>query len=708
MNKTKIKILALSILISMLSLITVSNFFDRFENQFTDLKFKGRYHGKARESSIKDIVIVDIDSRSVKKLGKYFEWPRTFLAETVKNLAKKKSKVVGFDLLFNQSRFADDDSIFCENISNANNVVVGYNFQAEDSSSFIYADSVGIEINSIVNFENNAFYAESEDILDYGSRNIISSANSSGNVGITSDDDGVIRRISLFRKYRGKLYPSFALVMCMNYLGIEKEDVVFNDKESLILHNAQVDSVKQDIVIPLDSENKMLIHYKGTWKTYLTVPFYDIYKNRIGRKTFRNNIVLIGASLRGLMDLRSTPVQRHLPGVEVHANIINTIIKSDFISEVDQIYIILIMLLLSLIVNLLVTSRLHMFFSTMFVIISSVVYYKLSFYLFDNENILIDITRPIYAIIFSFLTTYTISYYNENKSKKLIKSTLGRYVPEVVSKEMLKNPDLLKVGGEKKEITMMFSDIRGFTSYSEKTDPKTLVEFLNHYLKEMTKVVKQNKGTLDKYMGDAVICFFGAPLDCDHPRLACKSALNMHENLESMRPHIKDEIFRDIQIGIGINTDIVTVGNIGSDELFDYTAIGDGMNLASRLEGLNKYYGTKILVSGTTFEYVKDDFIVREVDLVSVKGKVKPVRIYELIDFKDGKFFTDDVKEKLEIYNKGLNLYRDGEFSEAKNVFTEVAEKYRDKTSEMLVYRCEQMITDPPIDWNGVWKMEGK
>ncbi|MCK5760792.1 MAG: adenylate/guanylate cyclase domain-containing protein, partial [Candidatus Delongbacteria bacterium] len=498
------------------------------------------------------------------------------------------------------------------------------------------------------------------------------------------------------------------LVMCMNYLGIEKEDVVFNDKESLILHNAQVDSVKQDIVIPLDSENKMLIHYKGTWKTYLTVPFYDIYKNRIGRKTFRNNIVLIGASLRGLMDLRSTPVQRHLPGVEVHANIINTIIKSDFISEVDQIYIILIMLLLSLIVNLLVTSRLHMFFSTMFVIISSVVYYKLSFYLFDNENILIDITRPIYAIIFSFLTTYTISYYNENKSKKLIKSTLGRYVPEVVSKEMLKNPDLLKVGGEKKEITMMFSDIRGFTSYSEKTDPKTLVEFLNHYLKEMTKVVKQNKGTLDKYMGDAVICFFGAPLDCDHPRLACKSALNMHENLESMRPHIKDEIFRDIQIGIGINTDIVTVGNIGSDELFDYTAIGDGMNLASRLEGLNKYYGTKILVSGTTFEYVKDDFIVREVDLVSVKGKVKPVRIYELIDFKDGKFFTDDVKEKLEIYNKGLNLYRDGEFSEAKNVFTEVAEKYRDKTSEMLVYRCEQMITDPPIDWNGVWKMEGK
>lgn len=707
MNKTKMKVLALSILISMLSMITVTKFFDRFENQFTDLKFKGRYYDKVRENSIKDIVVVDIDSRSVSKLGKYFEWPRTFLAETVKNLAKKKSKVIGFDLLFNQSRFAEDDSIFCENISNAGNVVAGYNFQAEDRYSFIYADTVNAEINSIVNFENNGFFAESEDILDYGSRNIISSANSSGNVGITSDDDGVIRRISLFREYRGKLYPSFALVMCMNYLGIEKKDVIFNDKKSLILQNAQIDSTKQDIVIPLDSENRMLIHYRGTWKTYRTVSFYDIYKNRLGRKTFKNNIVLLGTSLRGLMDLRSTPLQ-YLPGVEVHANIINTIIKNDFINEIDMVYIILIMLFLSLVVNLLVTSRLHMFFSTMFVIISSIVYYKLSFYLFNNENILIDITRPIYAIVFSFLTTYIISYYNENKSKKFIKSTLGRYVPEVVSKEMLKNPDLLKVGGMKKEITMMFSDIRGFTSYSEKTDPKSLVEFLNHYLKEMTKVVKLNQGTLDKYMGDAVICFFGAPLDCDHPKLACKSALDMLESLDNMRPHIKDEIFRDIEIGLGVNTDVVTVGNIGSDELFDYTAIGDGMNLASRLEGLNKYYGTKILVSDTTYEYVKDEFIFREVDLVSVKGKVKPVRIYELIDFKDKKVISDKVWEKLNIYNKGLKLYRAGDFKEAKSVFAEVAEKYKDKTSELLVYRCEQMIADPPVDWKGVWKMEGK
>jgi adenylate cyclase len=494
----------------------------------------------------------------------------------------------------------------------------------------------------------------------------------------------------------------------MKYLGLEKDDIVFNDKESLILKNAQVDSVKQDIVIPLDSKNRMLIHYKGTWKTYRTVSFYDIMKNRLGKKTFKNNIVLLGSSLRGLMDLRSTPIQKQLPGVEVHANIINTIIKNDFITEIGLLYIVLIMLFLSLIVNLLVSSRLHMIFSTIFVILASITYYKLSFYLFNNENILLDITRPIYSIIFSFLITYTISYYNENKSKKFIKSTLGRYVPDVVSKEMLKNPDLMKVGGVKKEITMMFSDIRGFTSYSEKTDPKTLVEFLNHYLKEMTKVVKLNQGTLDKYMGDAVICFFGAPLDCDHPKLACKSALNMLENLDNMRPHIKDEIFRDIEIGLGINTDVVTVGNIGSDELFDYTAIGDGMNLASRLEGLNKYYGTKILTSGTTYEYVKDDFIFREVDLVSVKGKVKPVRIYELIDFKDKKVISDEVWKKLNVYNKGLKLYRDGKFSEAKSVFAELAEKYKDKTSELLVYRCEQMIADPPVEWNGVWKMEGK
>lgn len=692
----------------MLSLITVTNFFDRFENQFTDLKFKERYYDKVRENSIDDIVITDIDSRSVDKLGKYFEWPRTYLAETVKNLAKGKSKVVGFDLLFDRSRFTEDDSILCETISNADNVVAGYNFQMEDKYDFIYADTVETGIPSIINFEDPGFFSESKDILDYGSKDIISSATSSGFLGITSDEDGVFRRTPLIRKYLGKLYPALSLVVCMKYLGVSESDIVFNDKKSIVLKNATIDSVKKDITIPLDNENRMLIHYKGTWKTYRTVSFYDVMKNRVGRKTFKNNIILLGSSLRGLMDLRSTPIQKDFPGVEVHANIINTIIKNDFISEVDLIYIILIMLLLSLIVNLLVTSRLHMFFSTMFVIISSITYYKLSFYLFNTENILLDITRPIYSIVFSFLVTYTISYYNENKSKKFIKSTLGRYVPEVVSKEMLKNPDLLKVGGVKKEITMMFSDIRGFTSYSEKTDPKTLVEFLNHYLKEMTKVIKLNQGTLDKYMGDAVICFFGAPLDCDHPHLACRSALNMLENLDEMRPHIKDEIFRDIEIGLGINTDVVTVGNIGSDELFDYTAIGDGMNLASRLEGLNKYYGTKILTSGTTYEYVKDDFIFREIDLVSVKGKNKPVRIYELIDFKDGKLFTVEVKEKLNIYNRGLNLYREGDFKQARMVFAEVAEKYKDKTSEMLVYRCEQMIADPPVDWKGVWKMEGK
>ncbi|HAQ60466.1 TPA: adenylate/guanylate cyclase domain-containing protein [Candidatus Delongbacteria bacterium] len=277
----------------------------------------------------------------------------------------------------------------------------------------------------------------------------------------------------------------------------------------------------------------------------------------------------------------------------------------------------------------------------------------------------------------------------------------------MVSKEILKNPDRFKLGGEKKEITMMFSDIRSFTSYSEKVDPKELVSFLNIYLSRMTGVIKRNKGTLDKYMGDAVICFFGAPLEIDHPYLACKTALETMEELKKLKSELQSETFKSIDIGIGFNTDTVTVGNIGSDDLFDYTAIGDGMNLASRLEGLNKYYGTNILTSGNTYEKVKDRFIFRELDDVSVKGKDKSVRMYELLG-EIGDRIDEKVLKKAEKYSEALKIYRKGDFKSAYVIFEEIVSEFGDRSSEVMRERCELMIKEPPSDWKGVWKMDSK
>jgi len=327
--------------------------------------------------------------------------------------------------------------------------------------------------------------------------------------------------------------------------------------------------------------------------------------------------------------------------------------------------------------------------------------------LFFEKNYIIDTTRPLIALIFTFLTSYLLSYYKENKAKKFIKATLGKYVPEVVSKEILKNPEKFKLGGEKKEITMMFSDIRNFTSYSEKVDPKELVGFLNIYLKRMTGVIKRNQGTLDKYMGDAVICFFGAPLDVDHPYCACKAALETMSELKKLKDELNSDTFKSIDIGVGFNTDTVTVGNIGSEDLFDYTAIGDGMNLASRLEGLNKYYGTNILTSDTTYNYVKDKFVFRELDDVSVKGKDKSVKIYELLGETSDKI-NSMILRKAEKYSIALALYRRGDFVEAGEKFNSIAEEYNDKASKVMRERCLLMVNEPPSEWNGVWKMDSK
>lgn len=705
MKSNFLKYLALSFILSSLSLLSMLDFFDRFENQIYDLRFKQKYYGQVEEGSLTDVVIVDIDARSAQKLGKYYEWPRSYFASAVDVLSNAGTSVMAFDILFDRSNYPDQDSILSASFTNAGNVITGFNFEYEDKENFIYADSSGCRINNAeVIHSEKSFSAEEFDIMNCGAENILGSAMTNGYLGIDSDDDGVIRKVQLVKKYKGEYYPSQAMTICMKIMDADADSFRLKDGESISFVS---NKCGKEIKIPVDENNQMLIHYKGPWRTFRTVSFYDVMENRIGKKTFRDKPVIIGSSLRGLMDLRSTPIQKHLPGVEVHANIINTILNQDFISKSGRELTLMIMLLAIIFTAAIIFSRLNILVSTAIIMLIGFLYYKLTGLLFFEKNYVLDTTRPIIALFFTFLVSYLISYYKENKAKKFIRTTLGKYVPEVVSKEILKNPDRFKLGGEKKEITMMFSDIRNFTSYSEKVDPKELVSFLNIYLSRMTSVIKRNKGTLDKYMGDAVICFFGAPLDVDHSYLACKTALETMEELKKLKSELQSETFKSIDIGIGFNTDTVTVGNIGSDDLFDYTAIGDGMNLASRLEGLNKYYGTNILTSGNTYEKVKDRFVFRELDDVSVKGKDKSVRMYELLG-EIGDRIDEKVLKKAEKYSEALKIYRKGDFKAAKVLFEEMIREFNDKSSEVMLERCELMINEPPAEWKGVWKMDSK
>ncbi len=705
MNNIYVKYLVLSFILSSLSLLTIFGFFDRFENQIYDIRFTERYYGKSEEGSLRDIVIVDIDTRSSDRLGKYFEWPRSYFAKAVDRLSESGAGTTAFDILFDTSRFYDQDSILVESVISAGNVITGYSFEFEDRDNFIYADTLDASpLNAVAFNPENDFIVEQFPVMGIGSRNILDASAGNGFLGIDSDPDGVIRRVQLVKKYMGLYYPSFAFTLALRTLEADHETVKFENGKYIEFYSG----IKgENIRIPLDRDNYMYIHYKGTWRTFRTVSFYDVMKSRVGKRTFRDKPVLIGSSLRGLMDLRSTPVQKHFPGVEVQASILNTILTGDFIYRSPKGLTVFIMIVMIILASAIIFTRLNIAFSTFIILVFGWGYYLIAARLFNQNNYVLDLTRPLFALFFAFLTAYTLKYYKENKAKRFIRATLGKYVPENVSREILKDPGRFKPGGEKKEITMLFSDIRSFTSYSEKTDPEELVGFLNIYLKKMTGVIKTNKGTLDKYMGDAIICFFGAPVENDHAYHACESALGMMSELKILKKELEKDTFRNIDIGIGINTDVVTVGNIGSDDLFDYTAIGDGMNLASRLEGLNKYYGTNILISGNTYEKVKDRFIFRELDEVSVKGKGKPVKMFELLSRIENR--TDEKTEEKRLkYSEALDLYKSGDFIRAKKLFSSLADGYGDVSSELMARRCGVMIQQPPSDWKGVWKMEGK
>jgi len=728
MNK-QLKYSIISFSIALLSFTTLFKYFDSFENILEDARFKNKYAtGSVREGSIKDIVIVDMDGRSEKKYGNYFTWERRKLyAKVIKNLTKKKAKSINFDILLPQYKKNDNDSIFQESIEASKRTILGYNFELKDLSYFVYPDSVPPKNSKPVrnSISAKSFFSPKWDKIDLGSKNFHNFSKESGFLNMIHDDDGVIRSSPLFVSYLNHLYPSLSLQVALDYYNVNVDSLTLNNKESIIIRNAKADkdSIARDIRIPLDSENKMIIHYKGTWKTYRTVSFYDIAENRIGRKTLKNKIALIGTSLRGLFDLRSTPVQENIPGVEVHANVINTIIKEDFIERADKLYISIIMILFMTLTIYLVFNRLSIYFSTMIIVANSITYYFLSVKLFTDYNILLDQSRPMYAVIFSFIIAYVIKFYLEEQDKKLVKNTLGRYVPETVSNIMLKDSSKMILGGERKVISMFFSDIRSFTTMSEQVKPDILVKFLNNYLTKMTALIKKYEGTIDKYEGDAIICFFGAPLDDPlHPINACHTALDMLDALEILKSNEKDivdPIFKDVKVGIGINSGDVTVGNIGSDELFDYTAIGDHMNLASRIEGLTKQYGVDILISEDTKNMIGDDiFITRKVDSVNPKGKNKAVTIYELIGNRAG-IKTNKIKLYYEIkerYDKALLFYLGGEFAEAIPLFRDILDNTtNDKPSSILLNRCEKMIldeknnkTEDMLKWSGVWEMEEK
>jgi adenylate cyclase len=338
--------------------------------------------------------------------------------------------------------------------------------------------------------------------------------------------------------------------------------------------------------------------------------------------------------------------------------------------------------------------------------------FEISIVVFSNSNVLINVVNPSLAIVFAYFGTAVYQYLTERQQKAVIKNMFGHYINATVVNELVANPEKARLGGDRRELTVFFSDIASFTTVSEQfqAKPEGLVALLNEYLDEMTHLVLKYEGTLDKYEGDAIMAFWGAPLpQKDHALRTCLASLEMQKRLAVLRSKWTKEGRPALTVRIGINTGIMIVGNMGGKDRFDYTVIGDSVNLASRLESANKQYNSNIMISDFTFSQVKGKVIVRELDLIQVKGKSEPVKVYELLGTAD-MALTDNQRQALELYHEGLKLYRDRKWEESIAYMQQVYSL--DETCYAAQIYTERanlyQITPPPDDWNGVFVMTSK
>ena len=424
---------------------------------------------------------------------------------------------------------------------------------------------------------------------------------------------------------------------------------------------------------------------------------------------FKDSIVLVGATAIGIYDMRITPFGVSFPGIEIHANVIDNILSQDFIQRPDWIVIFdLSILLLNGIILSFVIPRIRPLYTGMAVIAFSGIYIFMNNYIFNNLNIWLTEVYPIFTIIFVSGSVTVFQFMTEEREKRKIGKAFSHYVSPSLVNEILKDPKKLVLGGEEKRLTCLFSDIRGFTTVSETLKPDALVKLINDYLTPMTDIVLKNDGTIDKYMGYAIMAFWGAPVwQEDHHVRACRTALEMMKKLDELQVVWQKAGIPKLAIGVGISTGRVTVGNMGSSTRFDYTIMGDTVNLGSRLEGLNKEYGTYIIVPKYTYEDVKAEFIFRQIDMVKVKGKDRPIKIYELMGDKNDE---NNLRETIELFESGLKSYMERDWDRAEGYFHDVLKiRPDDGPSSVFISRVEELRkAELPPDWDGVYVMTKK
>lgn len=448
------------------------------------------------------------------------------------------------------------------------------------------------------------------------------------------------------------------------------------------------------------SDDKLYINFAGVPGTFNSISAYGLLNSN---ESFKDKFVLIGATAPDLHDNYFVPTSEGIAmsGVEIHANVLQNFILNNFIIK-ENANIIMLLVIIASLCGMFIFSRLKVYYTLPILLAIIGVYFYLSIFLISRFNYLLDLLFFPAALLISTGAGMGVNYLEEKKQNKFISEAFGKYVNKELLNEILSNRKKLELGGIKRNVTIFFSDIRDFTSISEKLSPEELAKFLNEYLSEMTKIILEYKGTVDKFVGDAIMALWNAPIKIEgHAKLACKCALKQAKMLKILSKNLSKKNLPEIKIGCGINTGDVIVGNMGSHDRFDYTAIGDNVNIAARLEGLTKKYGVKIIVSESTYNLARDDFKFNKLDKIKVKGKKVPVTIYELCVKYDEKF------EKQ--FEKGLEFYLDRKFKKAIGEFNKAKKIKKKRKCDVFIERCEKFIKNPPEkNWDGSFEMKTK
>jgi adenylate cyclase len=753
----------------------ISELFERLELDTLDTRF--RYLPQRPLTPESPIVIVDIDQKAQEVLGRW-PFSRAYFAKMLDVLHEDGAQVAAFDITFSKPDQSaapvralaeelekrgqagetvdpkltaevralaakyDADAQFAKAIKRFGPVILGNYFlftQADlegvsDKVLQTYADQIAFfayppahplrtqfgkedKLHLMEIFEGAGLVPKgAEANLDSLTAGLNGDSSWTGFFNEPPDTDGVVRRTTLLLPYGRSenpvdwdLYPSMDVMAARAFLGKEAQDTNLYYNQAGIV---RIDFGNK-LSLHTDELGQMLINYQGPWGTFHHYSIADVLEKKPAPRTFQGKLVLIGATATGIGDLRATPYGgTNYPGVEIHANIIDNILNDRFLKRDARSALIDALLIFTFGVPLgiwmaLVQPRWMGFGAALLIPLVAVDYGAF------RRGWWLNFTVPAMTLVGNVVLVSLYRVVFEEKEKRKVRAEFSNYLSPEVIRRLLVDPRL--VDPKKTDITVMFSDIRGFTTISEKLDAQELALFLNQYLSDMTRIVFKTNGTLDKYIGDAVMAFWGAPFEePGHGTKACNAALEMMKRVRELQKVWEAEGKPSLDIGIGLNTGVASVGRMGSSLRRGYTALGDSVNLSSRLEGLNKDYGTHIIVNETTYQSAKDDgFVFRELDLIRVKGKLQPVTIYQLMGRQadlaaEGR--AEEVRLQVEQFARARELFRNRKWEAAQHAFQEFLDKWpEDGPSRAYWKRCQEYLFDePPINWDGVFVMTHK